>query len=397
MKFSQIWCKIRRAKEKEGKGMARNRIKVNPDVLKWAIDESQIDHAILAKRFPKIDQWLTGELFPTFNQLENLSSALHIPFGYLFLQQPPKIDRISTEFRTIESKTITRRSRNLTDTLLSMDQKARWMREYRINEGYNKLPFIGILSDSTNVENFVTLAYRILDIDKNWFKQISDSDQAFKFIRNRIESKGILVMLNGKVGSNTHRKLDPKEFRAFTIVDEYAPLIFINTVDSKNARLFSLMHEFFHLLLGEDDLMTQNLSKQNEATCNKATAEFLAPRNYLMTKWKADKDHELQITNLAKELKVSELVVAIRLNSLGYIDAYKVETIKAKTQDKIRKKETQSKSNFWNTKLYNTSPTFAEAVIMQTKKGITPYTEAFRLLGIRRMSVFNEFSGRILT
>lgn len=93
-----------------------------------------------------------------------------------------------------------------------MDQKARWMREYRINEGYNKLPFIGILSDSTNVENFVTLAYRILDIDKNWFKQISDSDQAFKFIRNRIESKGILVMLNGKVGSNTHRKLDPKNF-----------------------------------------------------------------------------------------------------------------------------------------------------------------------------------------
>jgi len=34
-------------------------------------------------------------------------------------------------------------------------------------------------------------------------------------------------MMNGIVRGNTHRPLDVNEFRAFTIIDEYAPLIFM--------------------------------------------------------------------------------------------------------------------------------------------------------------------------
>jgi len=56
--------------------------------------------------------------------------------------------------------------------------------------------------------------------------------------------------MNGVVRQNTHKKLNIKEFRAFTLIDDYAPLIFINSNDSQNGKLFSLLHEAVHIWLG---------------------------------------------------------------------------------------------------------------------------------------------------
>ena len=46
---------------------------------------------------------------------------------------------------------------------------------------------------------------------------------------------------------HTHRALSIDEFRAFAMVDEWAPLIFINSADTESAKLFSLVHEVAHI------------------------------------------------------------------------------------------------------------------------------------------------------
>ena len=61
------------------------KIKINPSVLTWAINNSNADEFFVRASFPNIDEWLSGNKKPTFNQLENLSKKLHIPFGYLLL------------------------------------------------------------------------------------------------------------------------------------------------------------------------------------------------------------------------------------------------------------------------------------------------------------------------
>ena len=49
-----------------------------------------------------------------------------------------------------------------------------------------------------------------------------DAREAFNYIRRQLEVCGVVVMMSGIVGKNTHRTLDVDEFRAFAMVDDWA-------------------------------------------------------------------------------------------------------------------------------------------------------------------------------
>ena len=49
------------------------------------------------------------------------------------------------------------------------------------------------------------------------------------------------------VDNNTRRPLDENEFRGFTLVDDIAPLVFVNSHQTLNGQIFTLAHEFAHV------------------------------------------------------------------------------------------------------------------------------------------------------
>src|SRR5690606_2778683 len=104
----------------------------------------------------------------------------------------------------------------------------------------------------------------------------------------RIEALGVLVMRSGMVGNNTFRKLSVREFRGFALVDDFAPVVFINTSDCPEARLFTLIHELAHIWLGQSGISDSEPANhhQTERLCNAVAAEFLVPVSEFMPRWR---------------------------------------------------------------------------------------------------------------
>src|SRR5690625_4825546 len=176
-----------------------------------------------------IDKWLEKEREPTFNQLKDLSTQLHIPFGYFMLKAPPHEDTTLLDYRTIKTKGVKKPSRNLLDTINDMERKQDWMRDYLLDNGYNKLNFVGSINKDDPANKNVTHIRKTLKLSTDWYRTMNNRREAFNYLRTKVSDAGILVMQNGTALNNTHRSLDINEFRAFALVDDYAALIFINS------------------------------------------------------------------------------------------------------------------------------------------------------------------------
>lgn len=371
------------------------RVPVKKEVWIWAIKESQRDEEEIFVRFPKMNKWISGEENPTFKQLEAVADYLKVPFGYMFLGNPPKDDVMEIEFRSINNK-LSKMSKNLKDTIMEMDRRRNWMSDYRKNLGWDKLEIIVKFNNSKSkgVLDNALLAKKLLNLEENWYETEKSFDDAYKFLRKKLEEVGILVMQSGVVGMNNYRRLDINEFRAFVLYDDVSPLIFINNNDSKAGKIFSLVHEYIHVLFEQEDLfLDEDMDdrKGNEAYINDITAEFLMPKEHIYRLWNKDKEVREQIDELSKLFKVSRLALSIKLRNLSLIDSKTVEMIRDESikDFEVRGKESEG-GDFYKNFHAKISPVFTEAVIRSADAGEISYTDAFRLLGGIKGSTYDN-------
>lgn len=377
------------------------RIEIKKEIYHWALEESQKEYEEIINRFPKIDAWIKGDNNPTFKQLQDFADFLKIPLGYLFLKEPPEINIMEAEFRSINNQ-LPNMSKNLQDTITAMDMKRNWMSDYRKNLGWDKLLIIEKFNQQKNgtISHDAFLAKELLGLKEDWYTTVKGYGMAYNFLKNKMEDKGILVMQNGVVGNNTRRKLEINEFRAFMLYDDIAPIIFINNNDSQGGKIFSLVHEFIHVLLGQENLFLEDelySTKENERYINRLTGELLMPQAPIKGFWDKQNDPLIQINNVARLLKVSETALAIKLKELKLI---RQDTLDAVIDKAMRYFDTNTNEgagggNFYNTFNTRISPTFTKAVIISTEAGDTNYTYAFRLLGGIKGKTFDEIRERV--
>ncbi len=350
-----------------------------------------------------IKQWLAGTKTPTFNQIEEFSRKSNIPLGYFFLQTPPKEEIKLLDYRTVDSVELANPSRNLIDTIYEMENVKEWMKEYRQETGFDVLPFVGSLKGSNDVEFIAKRIREDIDLSITWYSKCSNKSDAFNHIRNLLEESGILVMLNGVVGKNTHRALSIDEFRAFTMVDDWAPLIFINSVDSQSAKIFSLFHEVAHIWLGEDDLYNDRKSSQNvqpiEVLCNAIAGELLVPLQIFKNEWENSLIDNVtdRIANMADWFKCGKSVIARKAYDMGFINhaMYRdiiEETIKL--YNEIQENKKPGGGNYYNTMTSRLDKRFVRALCESISSGRTSFTEAYRLTNTSRKT-FHEIAFRL--
>ena len=376
------------------------RVDVNPELFTWAENRSGLPSDELVSRFPRLAEWRSGRTRPTLKQIEDFASVTRTPVGYLFLPSPPEEHLPIPDLRTVGDEPLGHPSPDLLDTIHLSQQRQEWYRSYLLATGQREVPWV----DSCTLESAPSeVAARMRDtfqfqVDERGGRWV----EAFRILSDRAEEVGVLIMVNGVVGTNTHRKLDPQEFRGFSLVDSLAPTVFVNGADTRAAQVFTLAHELAHLWLGQSALDNASLDQAGttevEKWCNQVAAEFLVPMSQLRQEFKTDQDLGDEVDRLARRYKVSTLVILRRLYEGDFLSR---REFRAAFRDELERVldlvgvQAGNGGNFYNTQPVRVSKTFARAVISDTLTGRTTYSDAFRMLGLKKSSTFNEMAHRL--
>jgi Zn-dependent peptidase ImmA (M78 family) len=374
-----------------------SRVTINPKLIRWAVDRSGQDESALMERFPKLADWESGDLQPTSKQLEDFAKATLTPFGAFFLPEPPQEKLPVPDFRTMKDQRPRRPSAALLETIYQMQRRQQWMHDYLIEEGADPLPFIGTVTLASSPLAAAENIRRTLGMEDNWAELHATWSSALLGLRRAVEDQGVLVVINGVFGNNTHQPLDPEEFRGFVLSDRYAPLVFINGADFKSSQMFTLAHELAHLWLGVDGVFDlpdlQPSEDQVEKFCNKVAAEVLIPGRELDACWSEAKTAADPFAVLARRFKVSPIVAARRALDQGLISRARFFAFlkSYRTREQQQQQRKPSGGDFYRTQEVRVGHRFGGAVIRAARAGRLLYQDAYRLTGLYGRT-FDQFA-----
>lgn len=381
---------------------------ITPQLLRWAMARSGKEFDVLVNAVPQIPKWIAGTAMPTYPQLEHFARSTYVPLGSLFLTEPPEENLLVTDFRVVDGGSSSEPSPSLIDTIDICLARQDWYRDYRQAIDADSLDLVGSLDINKPPRDAARLMLADIGIGSYAALNLASLDEIFRALSERIEQIGIMVMVNGIVGLNTHRKLDYREFRGFALSDPFAPLIFINGTDTRAAKIFTLVHELAHIYLGDRGVSAVRPRSTNEHSherwCNAVAVEFLVPESSFRSAFVGiGRTHAGLITELerlARIFKVSTLVILLRINELGLAEfrnfdsTYELE--KRRVAD-LREENvsTSPGGNFYNTHGVRTGRRFARDLIGDTLGGRTLHRDAFKLLGIKSNATFEKFGQKV--
>ena len=358
---------------------------INTDMLTWARERSGISVPDFARRCgiseERLQEWESGERKLTFNQAMRFAEKAHVPFGYLFLAKPPEEVLPIPDLRTLEGQGVQRPSAELLDLVKLMMQRQEWYREYLQQHFAQANPYVGRASYSDSVESIVEDIRACLGVEPHPTR--GKWDDYYRDLVQRIESLGILVMRQGNLGHHS-RPLNVDEFRGFAIVDEYAPIIFVNHSDALGARLFTLIHELCHIWIGQSGISDGNTNthRQEEVLCNAVAAEFLVPAQEFRALWQQDSESwEDNLPPLEAHFHVSTWALARRALTLNFISQQEYGRYIFEQKMRHEQRKGSGGPTYYQTKKAQISRQFSQAVVGEALSGQLLLREAGELLG----------------
>lgn len=378
------------------------RVTIARSLWSWACDRSGQSVVDLGHRFPRLPQWMAGTAQPTYKQVQAFAAATHTPIGALFLPEPPIEQVPIADLRTVADQGLVRPSPDLLETIFLCQQRQDWYRDFALSMGERPRPFVGTLTTTSDPAQAAAIIGEAIAWTTDSAQACRTWEDALTSLCEHIDAAGILVMKNGIVGSNTHRRLNPDEFRGFALSDPLAPLIFINAADTKAAQMFTVAHELAHLWLGESGVSDVQASSQPqqaiERWCNAVAAELLAPAARIRSAFNSAAPIADEIQRLARHSKISTLVVLRRLFDVGHLPRERFWSLYHDEAERLRdlmRDRPGSGGNFYATQQSRLSGRFARAVIISAQEGNTLYRDAFSLLGVRTQATFDSMAARL--
>lgn len=265
-----------------------------------------------------VARWESGDLLPSRGEFTRLVGVLQRPSAIFFLPEPPEGRGLKADLR---------RAPGLAGHKLSPDEilhirRARWVQDVVSwilrdeDAGEARLPHVA----TTQSAAVAAAAFRErLGIPVETQTKWSTAYKALRAWRDALQDVGVLVL---------QVELGRERIRGFSIWDDRAPLVAVNSAYSPTARIFTLFHEVGHLLTRTESACMGFVAPgregaQIERWCERFAAELLVPADALRTvagsfgaTSRTPVDDVETARKIAGRFKVSTRAVALRLQEV---------------------------------------------------------------------------------
>ena len=321
---------------------------VKPELLVWARETAGLsrDEASQKMRIKveKLEGWENGNNRPTVKQLRKLGQVYKRPIAVFYLPEKPLDFQPLRDFRRISRIFGFKNTAQLNFEI----RRAGFRRQAALNlldDLNDKVPDLPFrLNISDDPETVGTKIREILKISPEEQAEWSSDYQGFNRWRSAIEEAGTLVFQSSRI--------DIEDMRGFAINQFPLPVIGLNIKDSPRGRIFTLLHEFTHILLGEGGICDikeyydrHPAEQKFEIFCNHVAGAAIVPREQLLIV--ADKPDieswtDEELTTLSKRFKASKEVILRRLliNNRATEEFYQFKRKEfLKEYEKVKKKQ----------------------------------------------------------
>lgn len=252
---------------------------VEPALLVWARETIGFTAEEAAKKLgitlERLAEWESGETAPTIAKLRAMADVYKRPLAVFFLSEPPKDFQALSDFRRLPESEIGK----LSPPLRLAIRRARFQQEAAVElremteEPMRDAP--GLEVGTQNPESFGNAARELLGVPLTTQRNWGDEGTALNAWIEALEDLDVLVLHAQRVAVS--------EMRGFSISAAKAPVIVLNGADWPRARIFTLLHEFAHILLNDAGVCDLHDRRPDQATgdievfCNRAAAAILLP------------------------------------------------------------------------------------------------------------------------
>jgi Zn-dependent peptidase ImmA (M78 family) len=328
---------------------------VKPTVLKWARESLNLPLTDAAKKIgvkvSKLSEWESGASSPTIGQLRKAAGVYKRPLAVFFLSDPPRDFDALRDFRRLPDPTQATPSPKLNLEIRRAQMRRETAMELAAGLGIDPYHIQIIRSDLRDSDRLAAEARRILGVTLEEQCGWRDRYEALHRWIAALERIGILVFQTGAV------PLD--EVRGFSISADTYPVIVVNAKDSPRGRVFTLIHEFAHVLLNRGGLCDLHTTRRGnsqeeevEVFCNQVAGAFLLPSaEFLREPIVAGKAaranwEESEVRQLAEKYSVSQEVVLRRLLTLGRISQSFYEQKRQELVEAYRREAERTQGGF---------------------------------------------------
>ncbi len=375
-------------------------VRIKPGILKWVLETSGWEMEELEKKLKLNKESMrkleSKEPVIELKKLEKLSECVKRPLAVFFMDAPPTESEL-TDYRKIAGLEYEKFSKK---TFLAM-KESRYLqsiaKELLQFQNLDLTPKVENVTVTDDPELIALTERKRLGFESEEFLLSADAKKSprnfFNLLREKIESLNIFVF---------QVNMPLIEARGFTLTDGLPRVIIVNSSDSIKPKIFTLLHEYGHIILKKEGIClasselnhstSKNETQNIESWCNTFAASVLMPKSeflYQVTKWEQRLENPKEIiTKLSNQFNASKQSVAVRISILNpdssLANFYKnsFEIIKKEDLPKTSKKKGKGGPDQINSCISKKGRKFISLVLNSKEKDFVTYNDVMSYLNL---------------